>query len=81
MVNSQDVLSNELPKCCNTTSPLLIQLIPQLTIHDHVDCSLPMLQRMFNKREKIYKTMGYTIRFAGESASFHVAKQIEAVLL
>ncbi len=24
----------------------------QVTIHDYVDCALPMLQRMFNKREK-----------------------------
>ena len=26
----------------------------QVTIHDYVDCGLPMLQRMFNKREKSY---------------------------
>jgi hypothetical protein len=36
---------------------------------------------MFNKREKSYKTMGYTIRFAGELTGFHIAKQIEAVLV
>lgn len=52
----------------------------QVTIHDYVDCGLPMLQRMFNKREKSYKTMGYTIQFTGKSTSFHTAKQIEAVL-
>ncbi|MFT7558346.1 MAG: superfamily II DNA or RNA helicase [Flavobacteriales bacterium] len=33
----------------------------RVTIHDYVDYSLPMLQRMFNKREKGYKTMGYQI--------------------
>lgn len=32
-----------------------------VTIYDYVDCSLPMLQRMFNKREKSYKAMGYRI--------------------
>lgn len=35
-----------------------------VTIHDYVDFSLPMLQRMFNKREKSYKAMGYKIEFA-----------------
>ena len=34
-----------------------------VTIHDYVDCSLPMLQRMFNKREKSYKVMGYQLGF------------------
>jgi superfamily II DNA or RNA helicase len=53
----------------------------RVTIYDYVDCGLPMLQRMFNKRERSYKTMGYTIQFAGESTSLHVAKQIEAVLV
>lgn len=53
----------------------------RVTIHDYIDCSLPMLQRMFDKREKSYKTMGYTIQIAGESTSLHVAKQIEAVLV
>ncbi len=38
-----------------------------VTIHDYVDCSLPMLQRMFNKREKSYKAMGYKIEFADSS--------------
>ncbi|MBF0471334.1 MAG: DEAD/DEAH box helicase family protein [Gammaproteobacteria bacterium] len=36
----------------------------QVTIHDYVDCALPMLQRMFKKREKSYKAMGYTIQYA-----------------
>jgi superfamily II DNA or RNA helicase len=53
----------------------------QVTIHDYVDCGLPMLQRMFNKREKSYKTMGYTILFTGESASTDKATQFEAVLV
>ena len=52
----------------------------QVTIHDYVDCVLPMLQRMFNKREKSYKTMGYTILFSGESASTDKTKQFEAAL-
>ncbi len=33
----------------------------QVTIFDYVDASLPMLQRMFRKREKGYKSMGYKI--------------------
>jgi len=53
----------------------------QVTIHDYVDCGLPMLQRMFNKREKSYKAMSYTILFSGESASTDKAKQFEAVLV
>ena len=53
----------------------------RVTIHDYVDCGLPMLQRMFNKREKSYKTMGYTVHFASESTSFPVAEQIDAVLV
>jgi len=31
----------------------------KVTIFDYVDASLPMLLRMFNKREKGYKAMGY----------------------
>jgi len=45
----------------------------RVTIHDYVDCSLPMLQRMFKKREKSYKTMGYKTEFA-DSASPHDMK-------
>ena len=33
----------------------------QVTIYDYVDSSLPMLERMFLKREKGYKAMGYKI--------------------
>ena len=33
----------------------------QVTIVDYVDASLPMLNRMFLKREKGYKAMGYKI--------------------
>jgi superfamily II DNA or RNA helicase len=32
-----------------------------VVIHDYVDCGFPMLQRMFTKREKSYKAMGYRI--------------------
>ena len=35
----------------------------QVTIYDYVDASLPMLKRMFKKREKGYKVMGYAINF------------------
>lgn len=38
-----------------------------VTIHDYVDCSLPMLQRMFKKREKSYKAVGYEISFNDET--------------
>ena len=31
----------------------------RVTIFDYVDASIPMLQRMYNKREKGYKAMGY----------------------
>ena len=34
----------------------------EVTIFDYVDTNLPMLARMFKKREKGYKNMGYTIR-------------------
>ncbi|PCJ45342.1 MAG: DNA helicase [Gammaproteobacteria bacterium] len=33
----------------------------KVTIYDYVDSSLPMLARMFRKREKGYKAMGYRI--------------------
>ena len=33
----------------------------KVTIYDYVDSSLPMLVRMFHKREKGYKAMGYKI--------------------
>ncbi|WP_417616573.1 TOTE conflict system archaeo-eukaryotic primase domain-containing protein [Oceanisphaera sp.] len=31
----------------------------EVTVYDYVDTGLPMLQRMFSKREKGYKAMGY----------------------
>jgi len=40
----------------------------QVTIFDYVDASVPMLQRMFHKREKGYKAMGYQIIFSKEEA-------------
>jgi len=33
----------------------------KVMIFDYVDASLPMLERMFRKREKSYRTMGYTV--------------------
>ncbi len=53
----------------------------QVVIHDYVDDGLPMLQRMFNKREKSYKAMCYTILFTDESNSTEKAKQLETVLV
>jgi len=38
----------------------------KVTIFDYVDISLPMLERMFRKREKSYSTMGYTIIYHDE---------------
>ena len=40
-----------------------------------------MLQRMFNKREKSYKSMGYTILFSDELANPADTKQLDAVLV
>ena len=38
-----------------------------VTIFDYVDSSLPMLQRMFQKREKGYKAMGYNLTCTDQS--------------
>ena len=38
-----------------------------VTIYDYVDSSIPMLERMFNKREKGYKAMGYQITYTDHS--------------
>ena len=35
-----------------------------VTIFDYVDSSIPMLERMFRKREKGYKAMGYQLTFS-----------------
>ncbi|RLA20848.1 MAG: DNA helicase, partial [Gammaproteobacteria bacterium] len=40
-----------------------------VTIFDYVDSSLPMLERMFRKREKGYKAMGYQISYTGEDVA------------
>lgn len=53
----------------------------RVIIHDYVDVHLPMLKRMFGKRERSYKSMGFTIRYADESAGSDTASKIEAVLL
>lgn len=56
----------------------------QVRIHGYVDCELPMPQHMFNKREKSYKSMDYTIYtilFSGKSASTDDAKQSDAILV
>ena len=44
----------------------------RVTIHDYVDCSLPMLHRMFKKREKSYKAMGYKTEFADSSPPHNI---------
>ena len=36
-----------------------------VTIHDYVDSYIPMLQRMFAKRERSYKAMGYKMAVVG----------------
>jgi len=38
-----------------------------VTIYDYVDSSVPMLERMFNKREKGYKAMGYELSYVDHS--------------
>lgn len=38
----------------------------QVTVYDYVDNGLPMLQRMFGKREKGYQAMGYRIIQTGQ---------------
>ncbi|AFI85820.1 DNA helicase [Methylophaga nitratireducenticrescens] len=52
----------------------------QVTIHDYVDCALPMLQRMFKKREKSYKAMGYTLQYVGNDNDNLTTLQLEANL-
>ncbi|MBT8420039.1 MAG: DNA helicase, partial [Gammaproteobacteria bacterium] len=32
-----------------------------VTVYDYVDCTLPMLERMYRKRENGYRAMGYEI--------------------
>lgn len=49
----------------------------KVTIFDYVDASLPMLQRMFNKREKGYKAMGYQIT----NSSSHNTTNPDALLI
>lgn len=44
-----------------------------VTIHDYVDDSLPMLQRMFRKREKGYQAMGYNIIDATQALQTELA--------
>ena len=39
-----------------------------VTIFDYVDTSLPMLKRMFDKREKGYKAMGYQLKYTDSYA-------------
>ncbi|VFN03858.1 MAG: Helicase conserved C-terminal domain-containing protein, partial [Candidatus Kentron sp. G] len=36
----------------------------RVTVYDYVDCALPMLERMYRKRERGYRAMGYEIRDA-----------------
>lgn len=38
-----------------------------VTIYDYVDSSIPMLERMFTKREKGYKAMGYQVAYVDHS--------------
>jgi len=38
----------------------------RVVVYDYVDETLPMLQRMFQKRSKGYEAMGYSLSFKGE---------------
>lgn len=40
----------------------------RVIVYDYVDRALPMLQRMFKKRSKGYKAMGYTLSFKGDDS-------------
>ena len=40
----------------------------RVIVYDYVDETLPMLQRMFQKRIKGYEAMGYSLSFKGEDA-------------
>jgi len=48
----------------------------RVTIYDYVDVSLPMLQRMFNKREKSYKAMGYKLLYPEQKAENNTPTQL-----
>lgn len=39
----------------------------KVVIYDYVDTSLPMLDRMFHKREKSYKALGYSLTFSDKN--------------
>jgi superfamily II DNA or RNA helicase len=39
----------------------------EVTVYDYLDTGLPMLERMFQKREKGYKAMGYQFVSSGQS--------------
>jgi superfamily II DNA or RNA helicase len=41
----------------------------RVTIYDYVDTALPMLRRMYRKREKAYQAMGYLIEGIGQTQS------------
>jgi superfamily II DNA or RNA helicase len=38
----------------------------EVTVYDYLDTGLPMLERMFQKREKGYKAMGYQFVSSGQ---------------
>ena len=52
----------------------------QVTIHDYVDCALPMLQRMFKKREKSYKAMGYALEYIDDNSNKQPSLKLETSL-
>ena len=39
----------------------------EVTVYDYLDTGLPMLERMFRKREKGYKAMGYQLASFGQT--------------
>jgi len=52
----------------------------QVTIIDYVDSSLPMLERMFRKREKGYKAMGYKITLTDKMSGSKDMKNRECLI-
>lgn len=51
----------------------------RVIIYDYVDCSLPMLERMFRKRQRGYEALGYTITDSDkESALVQANLQLNA---
>lgn len=44
-----------------STSNRAVEGKQEVTVYDYLDTGLPMLERMYRKREKGYKAMGYQL--------------------